>query len=304
MRYKIMMGVLPGYGHENEKLTPEIALRIGKNAIEQRMPDNLKESCNVNFAAAVYAKGCPNGGELGISFSGEVTNKNDIKHLVNSVKMMMKDLGQSTVTIEWEDEGKLLASTYISEGGQEISHTKAIGLERFSVKIPADEIEFMTLGESLQKNMVEVSANKINNTGMYMISGILTKGIDSNGVRYYEYSGVQNPSYGQNDKYNYRKSVIATMQRVRENISGLVEDDIALLVDFEEVQVIVGSNVLERYLVRERDFEKYDNYDNYEPDKKEILISVPNGQEVQELPKTKKQKDFPHYTENNMEMER
>lgn len=282
MRYKIMMGVLPGYGHENKELTPETALRMGRDTINERMPDEFKSTCTVSLAAAVYAKDCPKGGELGISFSGEVNGRDEVEQLIDAVKVMMADLGQNTVTIEWEDNGRLLASTYISKGGKNVSHNAAYdGIERFSIKIPADEIEFMELGEELQDKMVEVSKEQYE--PRYMISGILTVGIDANGGRYYEYSGTQNPDYGQVNSDIYRSSTLALAKQVRGTLEETKEENVSILVEFNEEQVMVGPLEKGKYLERELVFDKFEKPKKPQMSCNVIKTTIDNKENPKEL---------------------
>ncbi len=243
--YKMMLGVNPGYGHENENLTPNSALEMGVESAMRNLTDEILQRAQMHRAAAIYSTdfGCPRGGELGVELMGEVPVEK-MKDLINGVKAMMSDLGQSTVTIEWEVGGHSFGSTYISEGGEKVTYNDAsMGAEHFSVKIPAEAVEFQTLGAKLQHAMQEVSSKEVNGQGFYMTSGILTQRVEPNGRRYYEYSGTQNPSYGQLDKELYQESVVRTVDTALHEITPS-------LVEFNEFGV-----ALETYMEREREKE-------------------------------------------------
>jgi len=249
MNYKLMIGVLPGDGYENEDLTPQKTIELGLESIARRLPKNLIKGCNVSIASDVYSKnfGCLEGGELGIQITGTLEKYEQTTEVVEAVKLMMSDLGQSTVTIEWGIDDERLGSSYISEGGAKIEeYVQKEELESFSVKIPADKIAFKDLGSRLQEAMDEVNGFRQDEDSkpMYMISGILTIGKDENGRKYYEYSGTQNPAYGQDDKELYQKSVVKTVSSVLEDLGNVV-------VEFNEFGVIVEEEMI-RTRVRER----------------------------------------------------
>lgn len=237
MNYKIMIGVLPGYGHENENLTSEVALKIGSESVSKRMPKEMQEECSVILASAVYSTefGCPAGGELGVELSGKINDENEREILINTVKEMMGDLSQNTVTIEWSEDNKSLGSTYISKGGNLVVNNPATeGVECFSVKIPAENIDFNKIGEKIQDVIEIVNGYVPEKLGkpLYMISGILTEGIDENGKKYYKYSATQNPVYGQTDKDIYQMSTLLTVAAAFEGLGNVI-------VEFNECNVIV-----------------------------------------------------------------
>lgn len=254
MNYKFMIGVLPGYGHENEDLTPEKTLELGVESIAKRLPETLRKGCNISIASAVYSQdfGCPQGGELGIQLSGTVGKDEQVEELIESVKLMMNDLGQCTVTIEWGENDKTFGTSYISDGGKDVvNQVQPEELENFSVRIPAENIDFKDLGSRLQEAMEEVAGFREDEDSkpMYMISGILTMGKDENGRKYYEYSATQNPAYGQNDKEIYQKSVVRT-------VSSAIEDIGTVVVEFNDFGVIVKEDMIRQRGERESVLER------------------------------------------------
>ncbi|MBQ7668050.1 MAG: hypothetical protein IJS47_01845 [Clostridia bacterium] len=257
--YKMMLGVNPGYGHENENLTPESAMKLGSASAIRNFPGEILQRARMYRAAAIYSTdfGCPRGGEVGVQLEGEVSI-DKMEELINGVKAMMADLGQTTVTIEWEVVGHSFGSTYICEGGKRAYYNAPTeGIEHFSVKIPEEVVEFRSLGAKLQSAMQEVSRKEVNGHGFYMTSGILIQKVDANGRKYYEYAGTQNPSYGQLDKELYQESVVRTVDTALHEITPS-------LVEFSEFGV-----ALETYMEREREKEiAYDIERDFEMEEK------------------------------------
>lgn len=229
--YQMMIGVLPGYGHENQELTPKTAIQIGRQELQKSFSEDQKVNSSCKLASAVYSLDfkCPEGGELGIMVNGSFKTKEQEEQLIKSVKNMMKNLGQHTVTIELSKNGNSCGSIYISDCGEKVFYNdpKNQEVEHFSVKIPADKISFTELGSRFQDALSQVSK-----ADMYMISGILTGGVDKDGNYYYEYTATQNPEYGQTDADKYRKSVIQTVRSATGDLTSSV-------VEFNKYGVIV-----------------------------------------------------------------
>ena len=96
INFKVMMGVIPGYGHENKELTASNAYKVGmetwQEAVEEvlNMQSNPENPESPNFydvggkivpALAVYSKnfGCPVGGEVGIQVESSIGEKQDVE---------------------------------------------------------------------------------------------------------------------------------------------------------------------------------------------------------------------------------
>jgi hypothetical protein len=188
MKFRFMIGVLEGYGHENNGLTLEKQYELGKKAyMEAKNIDNVEDINDaIQVASAIYLQdwGCPVGGEGGIQITGEAESMEEVEGLVQK---MMPILGQSTCTIEFEDDNcHSLGSSYVKNQGNDIDRNDAVDAERYSVKFPVEDVESMQqLGERLQTAVKVVGAK----TGIYA-TGILTEGYDEkSNRRYYEYRG-------------------------------------------------------------------------------------------------------------------
>ena len=233
--YNFMIGVLPGDEHENEELTPEKALKIGDMSVKHHFTKDQRQNCSYKLASAVYSKnlGCPVGGKLGLVVKGSCRNKIEANELIFAVKEMMEELRQSTVTIELEQGGKLAGSIYISEGGEKVEYNKCSEkeVEHFKAQIPANKVDFTKIGSNLQDSLEEVSRENL-----YMTSGVLTGQVDKNGMKYYEYSGTQNPAYGQVDSAAYRMAAIETVKRATKGIDNV-------RVKFNDTNVRIGANL-------------------------------------------------------------
>ena len=233
--YNFMIGVLPGNEHENEELTPEKALKIGDMSVKHHFTKDQRQNCSYKLASAVYSKnlGCPVGGKLGLVVKGSCRNKIEANELIFAVKEMMEELRQSTVTIELEQGGKLAGSIYISEGGEKVEYNKCSEkeVEHFKAQIPANKVDFTKIGSNLQDSLEEVSRENL-----YMTSGVLTGQVDKNGMKYYEYSGTQNPAYGQVDSAAYRMAAIETVKRATKGIDNV-------RVKFNDTNVRIGANL-------------------------------------------------------------
>ncbi len=239
LNFKVMMGVIPGYGHENKELTASNAYEVGmetwKEAVEevlnmQSNPENPESPkfCDVGGkivpALAVYSKnfGCPVGGEVGIQVESSIGENQDVelyrKSVIETIKVAMSKLSQSTTTIEWADGDKSKRTTYISEGGKKINENDSLeGIEHFSVSLgngTNSNEEYVRIGSAIQDAMDMVSST---GTGKpdekyYMISGIMTPAQSETGG--IQFSASQNPIYGQTSNEPYRQSVIKTIEQV------------------------------------------------------------------------------------------
>ncbi len=264
LNFKVMMGVIPGYGHANKELTASNAYQVGmetwEEAIKEVMnmqsnPENLESS---NFyeiggkivpALAVYSKnfGCPVGGEVGIQVESSIGENQDAelyrKSVIETIKVAMSKLSQSTTTVEWAEGEKSKGTTYISEGGEKISENDSLeGIEHFTVSLgngTNSNEEYLRVGSAIQDAMDMVSATGTGKVDekYYMISGIMTPVQDENGG--IQFSASQNPIYGQVSNELYRKSVVKTIEEVMKTLgqkSAVInfgEETISL--DLEEI---------------------------------------------------------------------
>lgn len=237
-KMKLMLGVIPGYGHENKDLTVDNALRVGTEewikateevAQMQSDKDNPESEnlyqINGTFvpAMAVYSKGfgCPEGGEVGIQINAEMAEGQDPevfrKSVMKTAEVAMAKLGQSTTTIEWSSDEKAAGTSYLSEGGKKVSENSPseVEIERFSVTLGDGSLsneEYVRVGSAIQAAMNIVSqtptVQEDEEAGdYYMISGVMTPG--ENGV---SFGASQNPMYGQTDNNLYKKSVQKTVE--------------------------------------------------------------------------------------------
>ena len=243
LNFKVMMGVIPGYGHENKELTPSNAYRIGdetwREAVEevsnmQIDPENPESPYyyavggKIVPALAVYSKnfGCPVGGEVGIQVESSIGENQDVelykKSVIETIKVAMAKLSQTTTTIEWANEDKSMGTTYIYEGGKKINENNPLGgIEHFSVSLgdgKNSNEEYVRIGSAIQDAVEKVSST---GTGKgdekyYIISGIMTPSQDENGG--IQFSASQNPIYGQTDNELYRQSIIKTIEQVMRTI--------------------------------------------------------------------------------------
>ena len=242
--FKVMLGVVEGYGHDNQELTPSEAKTKGErvwgdvvqNVSGMRIdPENPESEYLYNIgesiisAIAVYSTnfGCPEGGEVGIQAEGEMEEGQDYTLYRMSVQETVKEamalLKQTTATIEWSKDGKGIGTTYFSNGGedkQDNAPTEENEIEHFTVLLgngtQTDE-EYKRIGRAIQNASEKVSKQKSDlNTGdnFYMISGLLTPESE-NGI---QYGASQNPGYGQTNGELYRHSVIATIKEVMKDL--------------------------------------------------------------------------------------
>ncbi len=244
VKFKFMIGVLEGYGHENEGITPERALELGKAVASTAMSERItkvggksvKESqiknLKVSLASAVYAReenfgGCPKSGEIGVIVEGEC-EESALEGLETRVKYMMKQLGQNTVTIEKELDGVPSKSTYISKGGEKVEYfdPKTEPVETFIAKLKTAKMT--EVGEQMQKVYSEVSIP----SGKYIISGILTV---RNG--HVEFSATQNPTYGQTDAKQYRLEAVELVKTVAQELG------IPAQVEFKDAIVAIEKTI-------------------------------------------------------------
>ena len=213
----------------------EKALKIGDMSVKHHFTKDQRQNCSYKLASAVYSKnlGCPVGGKLGLVVKGSCRNKIEANELIFAVKEMMEELRQSTVTIELEQGGKLAGSIYISEGGEKVEYNKCSEkeVEHFKAQIPANKVDFTKIGSNLQDSLEEVSRENL-----YITSGVLTGKVDKNGMKYYEYSGTQNPAYGQVDSAAYRMAAIETVKRATKGIDNV-------RVKFNDTNVRIGANL-------------------------------------------------------------
>jgi len=243
LNFKVMMGVIPGYGHENKELTASNAYEVGmetwKEAVEevlnmQSNPEN-PESPNLYDvggkivpALAVYSKnfGCPVGGEVGIQVESSIGKNQDVelyrKSVIETIKVAIAKLSQSTTTVEWANENKSMGTTYISEGGKKINENDSLeGIEHFSVSLgdgTHSNEEYVRIGSAIQDAMDMVSSTGTGKADekYYMISGIMTPSQNENGG--IQFSASQNPIYGQTSNELYRQSVIKTIEQVMKTL--------------------------------------------------------------------------------------
>lgn len=243
LNFKVMMGVIPGYGHENKELTASNAYEVGmktwKEAVEevlntQSNPDNPESpkfydvGGKIVPAVAVYSKnfGCPVGGEVGIQVESSI-NENQNEELyrqsvIEAIKVAMAKLSQSTTTVEWADRDKSKGTTYISEGGEKISENDSLeGIEHFTVSLgdgTHSNDEYVRVGSAIQDAMDKVSSTGTGNADekYYMISGIMTPSQGEDGG--IQFSASQNPIYGQTSNELYRQSVIKTIEQVMKEL--------------------------------------------------------------------------------------
>ena len=255
LKFKVMIGVIPGYGHENKDLTASNALEVGmkewKDAVENvaNTKSDLENSESQNFynvggkivpALAVYSQkfGCPIGGEVGIQVESSINEaKNEEKDeekdekkdeklyrksVIETIKVAMEKLGQNTATIEWSEEDRNKGMTYLSEGGKKkTDNDSKEGIEHFSVSLgdgTSSNEEFVRVGCAIQDAMDKVSDTRTgkNDEKYYMISGIMTPiHADNGGI---QFSASQNPLYGQKSNELYRQSVIKTIEQVMKTL--------------------------------------------------------------------------------------
>ncbi len=243
LNFKVMMGVIPGYGHENKELTASNAYEVGmetwKEAVEEvlNMQSNPENPESPNFydvggkivpALAVYSKnfGCPVGGEVGIQVESSIGENQDVelyrKSVIETIKVAMAKLSQSTTTVEWANEDKSMGTTYISEGGKKINENDSLeGIEHFSVSLgdgTHSNEEYVRIGSAIQDAMDMVSSTGTGKADekYYMISGIMTPSQNENaGI---QFSASQNPIYGQTSNELYRQSVIKTIEQVMKTL--------------------------------------------------------------------------------------
>lgn len=243
LNFKVMMGVIPGYGHENKELTASNAYEVGmetwKEAVEEvlNMQSNPENPESPNFydvggkivpALAVYSKnfGCPVGGEVGIQVESSIGENQDVelyrKSVIETIKVAMAKLSQSTTTVEWANENKSMGTTYISEGGKKINENDSLeGIEHFSVSLgdgTHSNEEYVRIGSAIQDAMDMVSSTGTGKADekYYMISGIMTPSQNENGG--IKFSASQNPIYGQTSNELYRQSVIKTIEQVMKTL--------------------------------------------------------------------------------------
>lgn len=263
LNFKVMMGVIPGYGHKNKELTASNAYEVGMETWEEAVGEVLNMLSNpenpespkfydvggkIVPALAVYSKnfGCPVGGEVGIQVESSIGENQDVelyrKSVIETIKVAMAKLSQSTTTVEWANEDKSMGTTYISEGGEKISENDSLeGIEHFSVSLgngTNSNEEYVRIGSAIQDAMDMVSSTGTGkpNEKYYMISGIMTPSSENEGI---QFSASQNPIYGQTSNELYKKSVIKTIEqvmRVLEQKSASInfgEETISL--DLEEI---------------------------------------------------------------------
>ena len=240
MEFKVVLGVIPGYGHENKDLTASNAHQVGMEEWEKASmevsdmpidPENPKSDklyCihgKVIPAFAVYSAnfGCPAGGEVGVQIEAEMedgqTEEVFRKSVIETIKVAMANLSQSTTTIEWSNDGMNIGTTYIVDGGKTIHENDALsGIEHFSVVLgeKSSDEEYVRTGSAIQKAMDVVSNTSVggNDGKYYMISGIMTQ--TENGE--IQFGASQNPMYGQTDNALYRKSVEKTIMMVMKEL--------------------------------------------------------------------------------------
>lgn len=198
---KLWWEVIPGYGHKNKELTASNAYQIGTEAWKESVEEVLNRQSNPenpesqNFynvggrivpALAVYSKnfGCPVGGEVGIQIESSIEEKQDAelyrKSAIETIKVAMEKLGQSTTTVEWADGDKSKGTTYISDGGKKIDENDSLeGIEHFSVSLgngTNSNEEYVRIGSAIQDAMDKVSSTKTGTADekYYMISGVMT----------------------------------------------------------------------------------------------------------------------------------
>ncbi len=221
VKFRFMIGVLEGYGHENDGMTPEKAVNLGTEKASIAMSNLVTrldgkdvrkskiEDLNVRLASAVYPNefGGPKGGELGVIVEGKC-DEASLPGLEERVKYLMRELGQSTVTIEKTTEDGKNSSTYISERGEKVDeYEENDKLETFKAEFKTRDLT--QIGRHLQRVYTEVSMPD----GKYIVSGVLTlnKG-------HVEFTGTQNPSYGQENASQYRQDTVALVQEVAKTL--------------------------------------------------------------------------------------
>lgn len=233
---KVMLGVIPGYGHENKELTPSDAYEIGIKTWEEATEEvsnkqsdleDIESSKLYNIggkvipAIAVYSRNfaCPEGGEVGIQVESSISEGQDPElyrqSVIETVKVAMGKLSQTTTTIEWPK-----GSTYISEGGKNINENDSLeGIEQFSVSLGDGTFsnkELLRVGSAIQNAMDIVSSTRTGNEDekYYMISGVMTPSKDG-GI---SFSASQNPIYGQTSNELYKQSVKKTIEMVMKEL--------------------------------------------------------------------------------------
>ena len=170
--------------------------------------------------------GCPVGGEVGIQVESSIGENQDVelyrKSVIETIKVAMAKLSQSTTTVEWANENKSMGTTYISEGGKKINENDSLeGIEHFSVSLgdgTHSNEEYVRIGSAIQDAMDMVSSTGTGKADekYYMISGIMTPSQNENGG--IQFSASQNPIYGQTSNELYRQSVIKTIEQVMKTL--------------------------------------------------------------------------------------
>ena len=199
LTYQMCLGVIPGYD-SSVKLTPKEALEIAKPIIEERLSEFLVSGHSIHSIQPSFAEyptfwGCPSGGEPAITLIGKI--RNDQKEsFEEAIKFVMAELGQSTVTIEYNSETRY-SSTYIQNEYKDnkrsvdtLENTKMTSNEEkcqhFEIRINGGLEEN---GIKLQKAMEEASKEK----DAYIITGVVRPGNDMLFMRYINPERVSMP---------------------------------------------------------------------------------------------------------------
>ena len=245
MKFKFMMGVLEGYGHDNKGLTEEKTIALGTEAIRENIPAEI-EVDSISLASAIYpeAFGAPKGGEMGVLVEGEIREEEQ-EIFYEGLKKAMQRLGQNTVTVEFSEGDKSLGSAYVSEKGEKVERfeTSKESVESLRVRIP-DEFLENGLGSSLQRVGSQIQDKlQSEREGAYLITGVLTERKDEYG-KYYEYTATQNPVYGQTSRDEYMDSTVEMFKKFSTHLRD------SIMSEFNSQTVVIEPNSMD---IDERD---------------------------------------------------
>ena len=212
VKFRFIIGVQEGYGHENKNMTPAQAVSLGTSVATTAMSDRITKlegksveplavkNLEVRLARSIYNKnyGCPSDGELCVLVEGECEEA-ALPSLKQRVIYMMHTLGQYACTIEKEIDGKNAGCTDIFDKGD--SSAEREPSERFLVRFNSNDLE--GIAESLVADLTNTPE------GSYQISGGL---IHRDG--HVEYIGTQNERYQQTDPEKYKTDLVKLIERL------------------------------------------------------------------------------------------
>ncbi len=237
VKFRFMMGVVPGFNHGNRGMTPEKAIKTSSQKLLIAMFDweNLNgDKPNEVFdyeiipAKAIYPDtedlGCPYAGEIGVLVEGECKDS-DLPSLESRVKYLARALSQETITIEVTKDGDFAEIIHVCDTGNEVKHYD-YNIEQFtaSLNVP-DETDFCRFLQEYYKNN-SLPFEK------YVITGIVS-------IRdgHIEFAAVQNPAWGQEDIDQYRADMLEIMYTLAVHYNTTIK----LVLKDEELEIDPSS---------------------------------------------------------------